>query len=93
MGVIKDFYFSDIKPSERYVKRESEYYKLSVKLSDDIDEFMGLLSDKENQLFEKIIDSIYYINSISEEECFTNGFCIGVKMMVEVINYKSENFE
>ena len=93
MDVLKDFYCSDIKPSERYVKRGSEYHKLSSKLSDDIDMFMGLLSDKENHLFEKIIDSIYCISSISEQECFTNGFCIGVKMILEVINYKSENFE
>ncbi len=92
MSILKDLYYGNIKPSERYVKKESEYHKETVKLSNDIDEFIKLLNNKENELFERIIDTIYAIKELSEEECFIKGFCTGAKMMLEISNYKSNNF-
>ena len=92
MSILAEFYRGEINPSERFIKKESEYYKMSATLSDIIDEFIKLLNDEEYELFEKITDSISQIDSISEEECFTKGFCTGVKMILEVLNHKSNNF-
>ena len=92
MNILEDFYYGKITPSERYTKSGSEYQKLSHKLSDDIDNLLSSINDKEKQLCEKIIDDIYKINSISEEECFISGFCIGAKLVWEITQYKSNNF-
>ena len=92
MSILKDLYYGEINPAERYVKKESNYYKLSEQLTENIDKFTKQLNDQEKQLFEKITDSIYYINGISEEECYTKGFCTGAKMILEILAHKSDNF-
>ncbi len=92
MSILKDLYYGEIKPSEKYVKKGSEYQKLSNQLIEHINELKESLNDKEKQLCEKITDDNIALNVISEREFFTEGFCTGAKMMWEILNYKSNNF-
>ena len=92
MSILRDLYYGEIKLSEKYVKNGSKYYKMSEKLSDDIDNFIKLLNAEEYEFFDRILDSMLQIGGICDEECFTKGFCTGAKMMLEILNFKSDNF-
>lgn len=59
---------------------------------DDIDKFIKLLNDNEKDLFENIIDKKLSLICIVERESFLEGFCMGAKIILEVMYFKSSNF-
>ena len=92
MAILEELYNGNINPSDRYIKKGSDYQKINNQFTEYIDELMLSLNDKEKQLCDKIGDSMVSLCSIAEKECFIEGFCMGVKLTLEISNYKSTNF-
>ncbi len=92
MSILKDFFNGNTIPCEKYIKRDGEYYELNKELTKNIDNLSSSLNSQEKDLFEKIENDAISICAICEEERYIEGFCAGAKMMLEIMNYKSENF-
>ena len=43
------------------------------------------LSDEQKELLDKLIESVTDISSISERDMFINGFRLGIKLMIDVM--------
>ncbi len=92
LNILKELCKGNIKPSEKSIKKEGQYDEIFNQLIDDIDKLKVSLNKEEKVLLDKILDMEISLNCISEEENFIDGFCTGIKMILEVLNYKSENF-
>ena len=93
MNILNEFFNGNISPSEKFIKKDSEYYKLNCGLMGKIEEFTGGLKEKEKVIFDEIEDYAIKLCALCEEERYIEGFCTGAKLMLEVMNYKSENFK
>ncbi len=91
MSVLEELYNGNINPSEKFIKRGSEYHKLNVELIEQIEEFTKNLNEAQNKAYEEIIEKIYNLNAIIEHERFEDGFCLGAKLILEIIGYESKN--
>lgn len=92
MSVLEELYQGNINPTERYIKENSNYQQQNKQLVKQIDKLISLLNEDEKMLFENIGDTLISMNYISEKESFLSGFCMGVQMILEIINYESRNF-
>lgn len=90
--MLEDLYNGKIIPIERYIKDQSDYQKTNKTLVKNIDNLFALLNDNQKQLCEKVFDNFTDLEYISELESFSQGFCIGAKLILEIFNYESENF-
>lgn len=93
MSVISDLFNGEIHPVEKFMRQNSRYFKLNRELGEKIEKFTKKLNKQENADFEEIHNSIFEMALIGEEERYIDGFCTGAKMMLEIMNYESENFK
>ena len=93
MSILNELYNGNISPSEKFIKKNSEYYKLNGELIDKMSEFTAKLKSEEKARFEEIETYAIKLCAICEEEMYIDGFCTGVKLIQEITNYKSENFK
>ncbi len=93
MSILSELYNGNISPSEKFIKKNSEYYKRNCELMEKTEEFTAKLNDEEKREFEEIENSQIALCSLLEEEMYIEGFCTGIKLMQEIMNYKSENFK
>ena len=85
MFVLPDLWHGNVPPSERYVRRGSEYHKVSQKMCDEMDNLLKLLSPeakKQLELVSKLKDDMMLL---SEEDTFIYGFRLGASMILDVI--------
>lgn len=92
MSLLEEFFYGNIQPSEKIFKKEGEYQKNTKEVFKKIENFSSHLNADDIKLSESIFDDIFSLNAICEKEYFIDGFCLGMKLMYEIINYKSEIF-
>ena len=92
MTILNELYNGNIEPAQRFVKKGSEYQSLQNELAEMAEQLTATLNKEQKQLLLKVEDVLLNLNSISEEEIYIDGFCTGAKMLLEILNYKSENF-
>lgn len=92
MSVLEELFNGNINPTEKYIKKGSEYQKLHQELTDYIDELLPLLNGDEQAICEKIADNASKLSYITEKERFIEGFCLGAKLVLEILQYKSSNY-
>ncbi len=85
MSILKDLYYGNINPSERYIKRGSEYQKLSRLLSENEDKLLASLDEDGKRLYESILEGRYQQEDIAETETFVEGFRLGAQIMLEIL--------
>ena len=62
-----------------------EYQKLKAFADRNEDLLRESLSDEQKELLENLIETVTDISSISERDMFINGFRIGIKLMIDVM--------
>ena len=91
MYLLKDLWYGNINPGERYGRRGSEYMRLSREVSDCMDRLIAELSPKSVELLDEFLDKRLILNSISEEDAFVRGVRIGAQFILDVVgDYKSQ---
>ena len=90
--MLEDLYYGNLTPFEKHVKRGSEYDTISKELSNTLDVFFSFLNEEERKIYRKIESDFSKLNSIAEKESFIDGFRIGAQIILEIMNYKNENF-
>ena len=85
MKIIEDLYFGRISPYEMNISATPEYQKLKTLADRNENLLRESLSDEQKELLDKLIESVTDISSISERDMFINGFRLGIKLMIDVM--------
>ena len=85
MKIIEDLYYGRISPYEMSISATPECQKLKVLADRNEDLLRESLSEKQKELLDKLIESVTDISSISERDMFINGFRLGIKLMIDVM--------
>ena len=85
MKIIEDLYYGRISPYEMSISTTPEYQKLKAFADRNEDLLRESLSDEQKELLENLIETVTDISSISERDMFINGFRIGIKLMIDVM--------
>lgn len=89
MSIIEDLWYGNISPCERDIKRSSEYTDALERIVQYEKELHARLNDEEKEILEKFVNCTNEMCCISEREMFVQGFMLGAKLIIEVMN--SEN--
>ena len=91
MYLLKDLWDGNVNPSERYIRKDSEYSKLTKEVDDYMDRMIEEMSPKSVELLEEFLDKRLTLNAILEEDAFIRGVRIGAQFILDVIgDYKSQ---
>lgn len=91
MSILSELYYGNICPTEKYLLKDGEYKKLLIKITDLMQKFTESLPDELHIIWNEINDMNSAMNNISDRESFIDGFCLGTKIMLEVIYHDHEN--
>ena len=85
MRVLEEFWYGNIEPTEYDTSSHKEYKKL-VELSFlNEEKLKATMTDEQKELFEKYTDCVRENQVITDCLIFQNGFKLGAKMMLEVM--------
>ena len=85
MQILEDLYLGDIRPNERFFKRNSQYAKALdevVKVGDTLTES---LNEKQKALFEDYMTAQREVTVLTDCETFCYAFKLGAKIMLDVL--------
>ena len=89
MSIIEDLWYGNISPCERDIKRSIDYADALDRIVQLETELHARLNDEEKEILEKFVNCTNEMCCISEREMFAQGFMLGAKLIIEVMN--SEN--
>ena len=84
-SILHELYYGNINPNEKSFKRDSEYSRIIKGLSDSEEKLLKLLTGTEKELFATFSKAQVNLNEISVADVFIDGFCLGARIVVEVM--------
>lgn len=85
MLILEDLYFGDVRPSERSVKRNSQYAKALDDLAKAGDALTDTLTEKQKEMFEEFMTAQREVNVLTDCETFIYAFRLAAKIMIDVL--------
>ncbi len=89
-SILKELWYGNICPSGDCRGNTSEVRELMKYIVDHHDNLQATLTDKQKEIFEKFDDCYAELTSINEREIFTYAFCLGARLILEVMNFNIE---
>lgn len=86
MDTLEELYYGNLFPHEKCAKLGDEMKELLGLLNRNEEKLIATLSDKQKETFEKYKDCNQEISEICERNAFLNGFRLGARIIIEVIN-------
>ena len=86
MDTLEDLYYGNLFPHEKCAKLDDEMKELLGLLNRNEEKLIATLSDKQKETFEKYKDCNREISEICERNAFLNGFRLGARIIIEVVN-------
>lgn len=86
MNIIEDLYYGNLFPHEKCSRIDDEVKELLKLLNRNEDKLTATLSEDQKKTFEKYKDCNREISEISERETFLNGFQLGARIIIDVVN-------
>lgn len=86
MNTLEDLYYGNLFPHEKCAKLNDEVKELLKLLNRNEEKLTATFSEEQKITFEKYKDCNREISEISEREIFLNGFRLGAKIIVDVVN-------
>lgn len=90
-SILEEIYWGNICPSENLQSKGAEYHRLLKKLCNQQNRLIKTIERLNPELayeVEQIIDKQYELSEIDKTTIFTNGFCLGSRIMLEVYEKK-----
>ena len=84
-SVLEELWSGNIEPSEYDCSTCQEYTTALHLLSRNEEKLLSTLSDEQKSLFTRCAESQRELQSISERLLFKNSFCLGARIMLEVM--------
>ena len=85
MYILDKLYRGNISPIEDFPKDNAAYVEALQHLIDEQYVLMRMISSEANEQYEKLVELERAVDRIAEEECFVEGFRMGVQMMLDVL--------
>ena len=85
MYILDKLYRGNLSPIEDFPKDNEAYVEALQKLIDEQYVLMRMISSEAHEQYEKLIELERAVDRIAEEECFVEGFRMGVQMMLDVL--------
>ena len=85
MQILEDLYLGDIRPNERFFKRNSQYAKALDEVVKVGDELTASLNERAKKLFEDFMDAQREVTVLTDCETFCYAFKLGAKIMLDVL--------
>lgn len=86
MNTLEDLYYGNIVPNEKCAKLDDEVKELLKLLNRNEEKLTTILTELQKETFEKYKDCNREISEISEREIFLNGFRLGARIIIDVVN-------
>ena len=86
MKILEDLWYGNIDPHERSIKKGSQIERALTLIIKNDEAMQATLTEQQKEIFEKLYDSQNELTDLLEREAFAEGFCLAVKIMIEVIN-------
>ena len=93
MKILEDLYYGNIRPSEQYVKRNSEYDQMRIEWLRLYEIFTEKYYEDEMKSFNDLIDLQERMSEIATAENYLQGFRHGAKMILDVLFGESKNIK
>ena len=84
MRILEEFWYGNIEPTE-YDTSSKEYKKLQELICRNEEKLRASMTDEQKELFEKYTDCVGECRTIADCLIFQNGFKLGARMMLEVM--------
>lgn len=85
MYALDDLWHGKIIPFESPVREKDRYMKLLSELEKQEEKISALLPEEGVQLLEKYRDSQDAMSGLSSKHSFIDGFCLGARLMLDVL--------
>ena len=85
MQILEDLYVGDVRPSERYFQKNSQYAEALDELVKVGDMLTDKLNEEEKELFEAFMDAQREVTVLTDCETFIYAFRMAVKIMIDVL--------
>ena len=86
MDTLEDLYYGNLFPHKKCAKLDDEMKELLSLFNRNEGKLPVTLSDEQKETFEKYKDCNREISEISEREIFLNGFRMGARIIIDVVN-------
>ena len=86
MNTLEDLYYGNLFPHEKCAKLDDEVKELLKLLNRNEEKLTATLTEVQKENFEIYKDCNREISEICEREIFLNGFRLGAKIIVYVVN-------
>ena len=93
MKILEELWYGNILPHELDVSPKSSLERLGRLIVRNEEELDPLLSEKAKEVFEKLMENQADRTRLNECEAFVYGFRLGAKIMLEVMDDGSKQFE
>lgn len=78
-SIIEEFYHGNFEPVGRKFSKDSEAVYALRKLNTVTEEFLKLLNEKQQEMFEEVTEAHVHYHSLTERTMFADGFRYGAK--------------
>lgn len=85
MRILEEFWYSNIEPTEYDTSSCNECKKLLELICRNEEKLQAAMTDEQKELFSKYTDCVREYQTITECLIFQNGFKLGARMMLEVM--------
>ena len=85
MAILGDLYYGRLRYDEKPMPKYGEHYRLAREAVEMEETIADRLPDDDRALFHSYIDKMSRMEDISSLERFTQGFQLGVKLMIAAI--------
>ena len=85
MSILEELWCGNIRPSEYDVSSCKEYKKLLELICRNEEKFKATMTDEQKELFEKYTNCVREYQTITDYLIFRNGFKLGARMMLEIV--------
>jgi len=84
--LLKDLYYGKVQPLSEPLENIEDYQKNGNILIQHEEELKATLSESQKKLYEKVSEKQSELNAISSEQKFIQGFKLGAKLAIEIMN-------
>jgi len=86
MGILDELYYGNIDLHIQHVQSDAQLRKIQALLVQNENKMRSMLDKEQTDWFERCKELGNELSESQEREMFTKGFCLAVRIMVEVMN-------
>ena len=85
MNILEEFWYGNLDPAEYDASPSEDYKELIRLISRNEEKLLATMTDAQKDLFSRYQDCVREFQAMAECLLFQNSFCLGARMMLEII--------